>query len=284
MYIRALYSCVSMFLGVIGAFAQSTEGNSSVSYMEMAQKAYGAKNYDLALYAYNQVAFENYPQVDPTIQLEIGRCYLAIGDYEQAGAFFDRSFFSSKLTSQQQEAILLKSRALIGQYKYTLALSELYSLDTTLLSHSAKATFYLFKGLCLYEMEQFEAAEAAFLALVSDSNHIQSIFASPKQLYRPRSTLALALSAMVPGSGQLYAKEYREAGNSFLINSVFIFYYLRIFNLYGPLDAFIAVLPWFQRYYVGGYNKASLLAYQKMLANRKLILASILADIEKQNP
>jgi tetratricopeptide (TPR) repeat protein len=284
MYIRTFYCCVSLLLGAFGVFAQNPESKGSASYLELAQKAYGAENYDLALYAYNQMAFESYPAIDPSIQLEIGRCYLAKGDFDQAGAFFDRSFFSSLLKSQQQEAILLKSRALIGQNNYPLALSELYSLDTTLLSHSSKASFYLFKGLCLYEMEQFEAAEAAFLALVSDSNQIQSIFASPKQFNRPSSTLALILSAIVPGSGQLYAKEYREAGNSFLINSVFVFYYLRIFNLYGPIDAFIAVLPWFQRYYVGGYNKASLLGYEKMLANRKLILAGILADIEKQNP
>ncbi len=133
-------------------------------------------------------------------------------------------------------------------------------------------------------MEQFDAAAGSFLALVSDSSYIQNVFASPKRFYRPNSTVALILSAVLPGSGQLYAKEYREAGNSFLINSVFIFYYIRIFNLYGPLDAFIAVLPWFQRYYVGGYGKASLLGYEKMLANRKLILSGILSEIEKQNP
>lgn len=284
MYIRAFYCCVSLFLVAAGVLAQYPPDNDHVSYLEMAQQAYNTKNYDLALYAYNQVAFTNYPQIDPSVQLEIGKCYLAKGDFDQAGAFFDRSYFSSMLKSQQQEAILLKCRALIGQQKYPLALSELFSLDTSMLIHSHRASYYLFKGVCLFEMQQFEAAEASFLALVSDSNHIQSLFASPKRFNRPSSTMALLLSAIVPGSGQLYAKEYREAGNSFLINSVFVFYYLRIFNLYGPIDAFIAVLPWFQRYYVGGYNKASLLGYEKMLANRKSILAGILADIEKQNP
>lgn len=283
MFIRVFYCCVSVVLGTLAGAAQVSDKDVS-AYAKMAQEAFYSENYDLALYAYNQVAFQSYPQIDPTVQLEIGKCYLAKGDFEQASAFFDRSFFSSGKASERQTAILLKSRALIGQNKYPLALSELFSIDTNALHGELKATFHLFKGLCLFEMEQFEAAESAFLALVQDSSVIHAVFASPKNFYRPNSTLALIFSALLPGSGQLYAKEYREAGNSFLINSVFIFYYIRIFNLYGPLDAFIAVLPWFQRYYVGGYNKASLLAYEKMLAKRKSSLAVILNDIEKQNP
>lgn len=279
MYIRVCCFIASVVLWAWPAAAQTYKSDH-----HPAAAAFAAKNYDQALYAYNQLAFSVYPAVDPAIEMQLGLCYLEKGDFEKASQFFDRAFFSTQQNDIKNTAVLNKCKALLGQNNYPLALSELYSLNFDSLNQAQAASFYLFKAICLYEMEQFEAAEIAFLALINDSSTIQQLFSQPKAFYRPNSTTALIMSAVIPGSGQFYAKEYREGINSVVINGVFVYYWLRILNIYGGIDAFLAVLPWLQRYYVGGFNKASVLAYDKMLANRKAKLAEILAEIDRQTP
>jgi len=279
MFIRACFFFASLCLTALSLPAQEAKSDA-----QLADDAYASGNYDLALYAYNRLAFEIYPEIAPRIEMQIGHCYLGKGDFENASRFFDRAFFSSTETALKNSAVLNKTRALIGQMNYPLALNELYSLQFQTMDSLQASSYYLFKAVCLYEMGQFEAAEQDFLALVTDSSTIEQLFSRPKEFYRPNSTLALVMSAIVPGTGQFYANEYREGVNSVIINSIFVYSWIRTINLYGAIDAFIAVLPWFQRYYVGGFNKASLLAYERMLTNRKAKLAEILTEIDRQNP
>lgn len=279
-----MYTIVCFFFASVGLWVLPLNAQTTKSDHALALDAFAARNFDQALYAYNRLAFAIYPTVDPAIELQIGRCYLEKHEFEKASYFFDRAFFSGQRTDLKNTAVLNKCKALIGQNNYALALSELYSLHFDSLENAQQTSFYLFKAICLYEMEQFEAAETAFLALVEDSSTIKMHFSKPKAFYRPNSTTALIMSAFIPGSGQFYTQEYREGVNSIIINGVFVYYWLRILNLYGGVDAFLAVLPWLQRYYVGGFNKASLLAYEKMLVNRKQKLSEILTEISRQNP
>lgn len=279
MFIRVCFFFVSLIACTQTLFAQTSKSDKA-----LASEAFALGNYDLALYTYNRLAFANLPAVDAELEMQIGLCYLEKKDFEKASQFFDKAFFSSPAIALKNEAILNKCRALIGQNSYPLALNELYSIDLLTLDSIQKPSYYLFAAVCHYEMEQFEAAEQSFLALVMDSSTIQAYFSKPKAFYRPNSTLALVMSAVLPGSGQFYAGEYKEGINSLIINSFFLYYWVRVLNLYGGFDAFLAVLPWFQRYYVGGFNRASLLSYEKMLATRKVKLAEILAEINRQTP
>jgi hypothetical protein len=49
----------------------------------------------------------------------------------------------------------------------------------------------------------------------------------------------------------------------------------------NPLDAAIATLPWFQRYYQGGYKKAELIATAKIQEKRYKIYNQLLDEVEK---
>lgn len=251
--------------------------------MAMALHFEKAKQYPLALYHYNQAAFEMHPAVDASLNLHIGRCHLLQGNAPTASKFFDLAFFNSTNDSIKMEALLWKTKSLLAEKSPGIALAELMQYDAP--KHPAQAlTYHFYKGVCHFEMEQYEQAEASFLAIVTDSAAIQAHFDQPKKFSRPNSRWAMVMSAVLPGAGQLYAHEPKEALNSVLINSVFVFYSIRIAALYSPLDAFIAVLPWFQRYYVGGYNRASILARDRMYRNRQQYLQAIMAEVVRQNP
>lgn len=242
-----------------------------------------AQQYTLALYHYNKVAFDMHPAVDASLSINIGRCHLQQGDLSSAARFFDLAFFNSPNDSIKMESLLWKTKTLLAEQSPGLALAELLQYEAP--TDEAQALLYHFyKGVCHFEMEQYAQAEASFLAIVKDSAALQLHFDQPKKFNRPNTRWAMVMSAVLPGSGQLYAKEPKEALNSVLINSIFIYYSIRIAALYTPLDAFIAVLPWFQRYYVGGYNRASILARERMYLNRQKYLQAIMAEVVRQNP
>lgn len=242
-----------------------------------------AKQYPLALYHYNKAAFERQPQIDAGLNLLIGRCHLQQGNLKAASSFFDLAFFNSQNDSIKMEALLWKTKSLLAEQSPGLALAELLQYDAPA-NQSQALLYHFYKGVCHFEMEQYALAEASFLAIAKDSLALQSHFLEPKKFKRPNSKWAMVMSAVLPGAGQLYANEPKEALNSVLINSIFIYYSIRIAALYSPLDAFIAVLPWFQRYYVGGYNRASVLARERMYLNRQKYLQDIMAEMVRQNP
>ncbi|MFN3529606.1 MAG: hypothetical protein ACK417_06760 [Bacteroidia bacterium] len=248
--------------------------------LKQAEAAFEAGLFPLALYEYNRMAFELLPQVDVHLHMQIGRCHLAQTNYQTAAAFFDQAYFATEIDSIKMEAALYKTRALIAEQQFALALSELLSLKHGDLNKQQEWSYHFYRALCHYQMGQFEDARNEWLFCTTDSVALEQAFLPAKKFHRPNSTSAMLMSALLPGSGQLYAGEYREATNSFLINGFFIFYGIRVASRLSPLDALIGVAPWFQRYHAGGYNKASLLAYNKMLENRKAYLSEIFHIIE----
>lgn len=263
-------------------FVSHTTHAQALPSAALAQNAFDEGLYELALYELNRLVFLQEPTVDPVLFAQIGRCYMAEGSYELAANFFDRYYFSAATDQNRIEAVLLKTKSLVAQKQLALALTELYTLQANQLTAYQLQQYHLYKGVCHYELEDFKAAEEAFLMCTKDTLAIRAFFAHPKSFYRPNSSVAMVMSAVIPGLGQLYANEYQESINSLLINALFITYTIRISKNLSTFDAFISILPWFQRYYAGGYNKASDLAYERMLANRKTRLGEILTVIESQ--
>lgn len=279
MYFRVFYLFIKLLL--LGTLVQGqTSSNGPES---LAQAAFESGHYELALYHYNQLAYQQLPQFVPETQFNIGLTYLELSQFEIASAFFDRAYHTSDVKDFQFNCILFKARSLLAQGAHALALQELYQIDMLPPNDALKASMLLLSGVCEYEMGNFDAAKASFVQLVSDTISFTKVFGKPKDFHRPNSKLAMIMSTLLPGAGQFYAGEYQEGINSFLITAVFVYYSFRIAAIYSSLDAIITVLPWFQRYYIGGYNKASLLAYEKMLEKRKTRLNHILTEIERQN-
>ena len=72
----------------------------------------------------------------------------------------------------------------------------------------------------------------------------------------------------LPGLGQFYAGDIKNGINSLVINALFVGLFTYSFVTISPIDAYFSVLPWFQRYYKGGYTKAGIIAEQKVKKRR----------------
>ena len=68
---------------------------------------------------------------------------------------------------------------------------------------------------------------------------------------------ASILSLIIPGAGQLYAGDVKNAANSFLLNAgLLVLFYSTAVNV-SLLDAIMSIYPWYMRYYSGGYKNAA---------------------------
>jgi tetratricopeptide (TPR) repeat protein len=113
------------------------------------------------------------------------------------------------------------------------------------------------------------------------SEQIDSLYIAAEKNESFNVYLPVFLS-IIPGMGQLYLHEYKAAINSFILSSAFIgLYYVAISNL-TFLDAVLAVLPWFHRYYTGGLLQAKSLAV-KNKNNMHTLIYNALIDLYINN-
>lgn len=89
------------------------------------------------------------------------------------------------------------------------------------------------------------------------------------------------MSMIIPGLGQLYAGDIKNGLNSLILTGGLfsLGIYSAINN--GFLDASLSVIPWFQRYYQGGFNKAQIIAKAKIEKKRYQIFNQLLDEVSK---
>ena len=138
-----------------------------------------------------------------------------------------------------------------------------------------KKNFYL--GIINFAKLNYDSAEIFFIKSVSDTSlytkeKIHSLFKKSRNLKRPNPKFAGALSVVLPGAGQLYAGDYKNAINSFLLVGIFVAIGTDMCMRYAWYDSAISIFPWFYRYYQGGYKNAMSIAKkkQKIKRNKKL--------------
>ena len=89
------------------------------------------------------------------------------------------------------------------------------------------------------------------------------------------------MSMIVPGLGQLYVGDVKNGLKSFVLSVGLFSLGLRSALINNPLDAAISTLPWFQRYYQGGFKKAELIAIARIQEKRYKIYNQLLDEVEK---
>jgi len=273
---KILYILVSLIFWSAHAQAQTVPETRA-----FADSLYRTGHLDEALPVYQRTAFFIRPSVDPEILSRIADCFMSGGQLERALEFYDHSYFAQTNDSLRKEVLFRKSACYLRSHNYNFALMELLSLDDSLNpDFNRKRNFYL--GLTWFGLEDFGKAGEYFEKSVSDSNgqaRIRAIFADTRQFYRPHPKLASWLSIIIPGSGQIYSGEVWSGINSLFLTGFFVGLGFYIVSVTSPVDALFTALPWFQRYYQGGFQRASDFAIHKRAENRDLIFNEVLTII-----
>lgn len=259
---------INMLIG-IALYAQQVG-----DVVEFADTQFDKGNYSIAAQEYNRALFFGYEAID-YLSLMIGHCYVEMTDYELAANFYDRSYRYSSNDSIKNEAVLGKSFCLIMDYENVYALSELLNL-TTPLTREQEVQSYFLSGIAHYGIENdtlafsnfYEGLEVAGLddsIRVALTNEFEKVYRYKKKFNPTRSYI---MSAIIPGSGQLAVGAVKEGINSLVLLSVLYYLTFEVAITFSILDAIITFLPWFQRYYFGGMDKAKALADSKIEKER----------------
>jgi hypothetical protein len=88
---------------------------------------------------------------------------------------------------------------------------------------------------------------------------------------------------ITPGLGQAYSHDLKSGLNSLLLTSGLIALGINISIRYSPVDAIFAILPWYQRYYTGGFGKAGEIASRKRQLKRNEVYNKILKMIAENS-
>ena len=237
-----------LFFGIINLlFVQSLFCQNLDEIVDFSNQQFAKGNFELAANEYNRALFFGYNAPDK-LCLKIANCYFNQNKLEQSEQFFDRAYFSTGSDSIKNEAILGKSFALILEKKYMLALSELMNIDSAKIAyHDIKLNFL--KGIAFFGLQQDELSEEYFKkcakGLSCDNNlaNIEknfSLIRKAEKRFNPNT--AWMLSLFIPGAGQVYSGEFKEAANSAALLGGLIYLTISVAGKYSYVEAIVACI------------------------------------------
>lgn len=256
-------------------FAQTYEQS-----LQYANEQYNLKNYDNALKTYKRLLFFAENKDRFPLYEKIGELSLNTKNYYDAATFYNLAYKNTSNSDTKADFLLKKaySEMMVGDFLY--ATMDLLNIQTENQYLQKQINFYL--GTCYFGLEKFDKAETYFLKCVDNKEKetIKKLFKS-KKLYRPNPRTAKILSMIIPGAGQFYVGDFKEGAKSLLLSAGMItMMVISAINI-DFLTGTLAIIPWFQRYYTGGFQKAKSLAIIKRQKNRSKIYNQIVKIVEK---
>ena len=254
---------------------------------QLADQQFEQGNYDLALRTYQRILFFEKGPAKTDLFLQTAQCYLRTENYKRAANYFDLAYNSTQVDSLQHEYLFLKTSCYLYLRSFNYALVELLNLPDNLPpSQEEKRNFFL--GVAHFGNGEYETSQGHFLAMLSPTDsstraQVNALFHDLEKI-RLNPKTARILSSILPGAGQLYAGDVKNGLNSFLLNGGLVVLSFYVTSSLGFVEGLISVLPWFQRYYTGGYKKAELIAAQKVEEKKGAIYRRILKALSERTP
>lgn len=250
---------------------------------ELGKVAFRQGDFQQAIAYYSRVLFFDHKQTYTQLIFEdLGSSHFELSEYNSSAFFYDLAYNTKEEDAIASKNQLLLKRALCYIYleEYNSALLDLYLVDEpepTIMRQAA-----LLEGMCLYRLEKFEAAKQAFLnTLVSsgDSVIVTQNFEELGRINRKSPKKAKIFSMILPGSGLMYVGDWKNGVSSLvLVGGLATLMVVSTANT-GFMNAFLNVFPWYQRYYMGGFQLTENVAEDKLNARRIRHLQKTIEEI-----
>jgi TM2 domain-containing membrane protein YozV len=253
--------------------------------LELANNAFQIGDYYSAKSAYTRAA---YFTLDSHIKKH---CYLQLAQIELEDQNIDGAVnrlrdaaFEEIDQSKKNRINLQRIKLIILKEDFKNANFEFLQLNID--SNSVEFIDYtLLKGMLALGLEDYESAKSSFAYLArtdEDKMKIYSLLDDMQKKFK-KPLRARFLSTMLPGLGQIYVGDVKNALNSFvLVTGLSVLLYTTAVS-YGFWQAMFAVAPWIQRYYFGGGVNASRLAEIKNRRIKSEHLQEVIAIISNDD-
>lgn len=256
-------------------------GQSLDQTFDFANQLYQQKSYQNAVEAYKRVVyFDSTSLYSNQIYPKIADCLFNLEKYQESADYYDLAYFSTEDSLLKDTYILKKISCFLILQEYDYAEIELLNLGSDL-PDSLEYDKNFSEAILRFAKEEYDLSEQIFKKLASDTLAINALFDKNTKVSKISPKKAKIMSMIMPGLGQLYVGDIKNGLNSFILSAGLFALGVRSAIINNPLDAAISVLPWFQRYYQGGFKKAELIAIAKIQEKRYKIYNQLLDEIEK---
>ncbi|MBN1350540.1 tetratricopeptide repeat protein [candidate division KSB1 bacterium] len=241
--------------------------------LTLANKYLAGGNYDAAITEFKRfLCFNIEHEAVSDIYYEIGLAYRNQKKWASAIEALRQSMVYAENDSVKQERRISIAIIQLGTANYSAAEFELLRIAHFSDYPGMKSNALYFLGVCYCYLASWQQAQQAFDEYFkqnpSAAQHaIDSLFASTRDLNYKSPVLARWLSTFLPGSGQIYAGDWRNGFNAMILNSITGYYLIQSLIEQRIKDALIGHLTLFERYYRGNRHNA---AHAATLHNQKI--------------
>ena len=254
---------------------------------DFANELYAKQDYVGAAVTYRRVIyFDKAEEYRKRCYKNIADCLYETQQYEEAADYYELAFFQQKTDSSKAEILFRKLSCYLIQNSFEYAQVELVNLPDKLTEEQKRRkTFYL--ALLNFSIEKFDDSKKGFLQLIDTTNiesrnRIEALFIKNEKISKLSPRKARILSMLFPGLGQFYAGDFKNGANSILLTAgIGIWGVVAAVRSTSPIDALFTMVPWFQRYYSGGYKKAEIIAENQKKKRRAKVYNEILDVVSK---
>lgn len=238
----------------------------------------GQGNYDIAIKSLKRIQFFDDQNNFPGLYKIIAECYYQQANYENAYYYYDLASIQAENDSLLPEIVARKVTCRLFGHQYQEALIDLLSFNSNLNTFQQQQFDMLF-GITYFYLGDYNESKRYFLKstdslqiqqignLNEDFRHLRKI----EKRYNPKTSRVMSI--IIPGSGQMWAGDYRSGLNSILLISGLLSATAALSGTLSIVDSFVIIAPWFQRYYMGGYQKAYEIAKARQQKEKNKVLA-----------
>lgn len=245
------------------------------------------KHYNAASLAFERVLYFGQGKYQTQTLGYLGDMAMSQNKTSQAISYYGRASVAAETLPTKYYYTLRKCSGLLQAKESKLALIELLSVPENIPDSIILYKNFLL-GISWFNELDFEESRISFKEAlpaheINKKNSIDSLFVALAAIKHPKPKTAKTLSVIFPGAGQFYAGDIKNGINSLLLTGGFMVLGIHTAIRYTLVDAFGSVLPWFQRYYMGGYKRAERIATERLREKQNAIFLGVIQNFES-NP
>jgi len=226
------------------------------SVIRFGDSLYFNRNYLPALREYQRAYFFANKDLKSSLGKKIADCFFSLENYNSAENYYDSALFYSSEDSLRISLELNSVLCIMMLNNFGNALMKLRDIQMIPFPYLQKKQI-LYQGICHFGNGEYDKSYNYFQAYLSPEDTIKKsrlkdLFENHKSLKRPYSSLAVALSIVLPGAGQVYSGDIKDGLNSFLLLSGIVY----LGSTFSFPSNLLIIAPLFQRYYAGGIINA----------------------------
>ena len=247
--------------------------------------AFGKEQYALGRFESSELALERVLFFGNGLyQVEclglIGDMRMQQGKAKEAVTYYSRAARAASEYETQVWFLLRKTSGLLASGNGKLAMIDLLGISDHVTDTLLRYRNFLM-GVAQFQELDFASGKNSFLAALPESavkerQQVDSLFQVLEKIKHPNPRTARILSICLPGLGQFYAGDIKNGINSLLLTGAFLALGINTAIKYTLVDAFGSVLPWFQRYYMGGFSRAERIAEDRLREKQDKIFRALI--------